>query len=64
MCKPAIRAALPVIKLIQKGTSWEVHWDYQEAPESLILYKRREYLEATSKHPRCAGDSVCASLLR
>lgn len=45
MRKPATQAALPIIELIQKGTSWEVHWDYQEVPESSILFKRREYLD-------------------
>lgn len=39
------QAALPIIEVIQKGDNWEVHWDYQEAPESSILFKRREYLD-------------------
>ncbi|MDU9391730.1 hypothetical protein [Pseudomonas sp. zfem002] len=45
MRKPATQAALPIIEVFQSGKSWEVHWDYQEAPESSILYKRREYLD-------------------
>lgn len=45
MRKPATQAALPVIEVIQSGKAWEVHWDYQEAPESSILFKRREYLD-------------------
>lgn len=44
MRKPASRAAVPVIEIIKKGAAWEVHWDYQEAPESSILFKRRDYL--------------------
>ncbi len=31
--------------MIQKSTSWEVYRDYQEAPESSILFKRREYMD-------------------
>ncbi|AMA44314.1 hypothetical protein APT63_01085 [Pseudomonas sp. 22-AL-CL-001] len=38
-------ASCPVIELIQKSTSWEVHRDYQEAPENSILFKRREYMD-------------------
>ena len=45
MRKPATQAALPIIEVIQSGKAWEVHWDYQEAPESSILFKRREYLD-------------------
>lgn len=45
MRKPATQAALPIIEIIQAGKAWEVHWDYQEAPESSILFKRREYLD-------------------
>lgn len=45
MRKPATKAALPVIEVIQAGKAWEVHWDYQEAPESSVLFKRREYLD-------------------
>lgn len=35
--------ALPTIELLKRA-GWEVHWDYQEAPESAVLFKRREYL--------------------
>ncbi|WP_244670959.1 hypothetical protein [Pseudomonas sp. RtIB026] len=45
MRKPATQAALPIIEVIQSGKAWEVHWDYQEAPESSNLFKRREYLD-------------------
>lgn len=45
MRKAAPQAALPVIELVKNDTAWEVHWDYQEAPESAILFKRREYLD-------------------
>ena len=44
MRKTASRAAVPIIEIIKKGAAWEVHWDYQEAPESSILFKRGEYL--------------------
>ena len=44
MCKTASRAAVPIIEIIKKGAAWEVHWDYQEAPESSILFQRGEYL--------------------
>lgn len=45
MRKPATQAALPIIEVIQSSKAWEVHWDYQEAPESSILFKRRDYLD-------------------
>lgn len=45
MRKPATSAALPIIEMIKNGAAWEVHWDYQEAPESAVLFKRREYLD-------------------
>lgn len=45
MRKAATQAALPKIELIKNGEAWEVHWDYQEAPESAVLFKRREYLD-------------------
>jgi hypothetical protein len=44
MREPASQAAVPVIEIIKAGAAWEVHWDYQEAPESSVLFKRREYL--------------------
>lgn len=44
MRKTASRAAVPIIEMINKGATWEVHWDYQEAPESSILFQRGEYL--------------------
>lgn len=44
MSKTASRAAVPIIEIIKNGAAWEVHWDYQEAPESSILFQRREYL--------------------
>ena len=45
MRNPATQAALPIIEVIQSDKAWEVHWDYQEAPESSVLFKRREYLD-------------------
>ncbi|VVQ30702.1 hypothetical protein [Pseudomonas fluorescens] len=44
MRKTASRAAVPIIEIIKTGAAWEVHWDYQEAPESSILFQRGEYL--------------------
>jgi hypothetical protein len=44
MRKPASEAAEPIIEIKKNGPTWEVHWDYQEAPESSILFKRREYI--------------------
>lgn len=44
MRNTASRAAVPIIEIIKNGAAWEVHWDYQEAPESSILFKRRDYL--------------------
>lgn len=38
--------ALPKIEVIQVGKRFEVHWDYQEAPESIVLFEQRERLEA------------------
>ena len=38
MRKAATLAALPKIELIKNGEAWEVHWDYQEAPESAVLF--------------------------
>lgn len=66
MRKTASRAAVPIIEIIKKGAAWEVHWDYQEAPESSILLQRREYLrgyidgtlDALGIHP---DNVLCAS---
>ena len=44
MRETASRAAVPIIEIIKNGAAWEVHWDYQEAPESSILFQRSEYL--------------------
>lgn len=44
MRKPASQAAEPIIEIKKNSSTWEVHWDYQEAPESSILFKRQEYL--------------------
>lgn len=44
MRKPPSRAAIPVIEILKSGKYFEVHWDYQEGPESAILTKRAEYL--------------------
>lgn len=44
MRKPASQAAEPIIQIMKNSSTWEVHWDYQEAPESSVLFKRKEYL--------------------
>lgn len=68
MRKTASRAAVPIIEIIKNGATWEVHWDYQEAPESSILFKRREYLrgyiDGTMDDLGIYPDNVlCASAL-
>ena len=65
MPKTASQAAVPIIEVIKRGGAWEVHWDYQEAPESSILFQRGEYLRGyidgtmddLSIHP----DNVCCA---
>jgi len=37
---------LPKIEIIKKGKFYEVHWDYQEAPESSVLHRNNEALTA------------------
>jgi len=44
MTKPSSVAPIPKIEVIKKGALWEVHWDYQEGPASLILFNRADYL--------------------
>ncbi|MFJ2287980.1 hypothetical protein ACIOUF_16720 [Pseudomonas iridis] len=44
MRNPASQAAEPIIEIKKYSSTWEVHWDYQEAPESSVLFKRKEYL--------------------
>lgn len=65
MRKTASRAAVPIIEIIKKGAAWEVHWDYQEAPESSILFKRREYLrgyiDGTMDDIGIHPDKVCCA---
>lgn len=65
MRKPSSRAAVPVIEIIKVGAAWEVHWDYQEAPESSILFKRREYLsgyiDGTMDDIGIHPDHVCCA---
>lgn len=63
--------ALPKIEVFQVGKRFEVHWDYQEAPESIVLFKQRERLEAfingalialdiPAEHVSCAGSTAGA----
>ncbi|WP_460115761.1 hypothetical protein [Pseudomonas sp. H2_D02] len=65
MRKAASRVALPIIEIIEKGAVWEVHWDYQEAPESSILFQRGEYLrgyiDGTMDDLGIHPDSVCCA---
>ena len=65
MRKTASRAAVPIIEIIKKGAAWEVHWDYQEAPESSVLFKRREYLlgyiDGTMDDLGINPDKVCCA---
>ena len=65
MRKTASRAAIPIIEIIKKGAAWEVHWDYQEAPESSILSKRGEYLrgyiDGTMDDLGIHPDNVCCA---
>ncbi|WP_232243891.1 hypothetical protein [Pseudomonas gessardii] len=44
MTKPCSVAPIPKIEVIKKGALWDVHWDYQEGPASLILFNRADYL--------------------
>ena len=37
--------ALPIIDVLQEGRYWRVDWDYQEAPESRILFDKSVYLD-------------------
>lgn len=65
MRKTASRAALPIIEVIKNGAAWEVHWDYQEAPESSILFQRGEYLrgyiDGTMDDLDIHPDNVCCA---
>lgn len=55
MRKAATRAALPKIELIQNGAAWEVHWDYQEAPESAVLFNSLDGIGIHPKNVSCAS---------
>lgn len=65
MPKPCSSAAIPKIETIKKGVYWEVHWDYQEAPESSILFQRGEYLrgyiDGTMDDLNIHPDNVCCA---
>ncbi|WP_434654085.1 hypothetical protein J3P96_26100 [Pseudomonas sp. R3-56] len=65
MRKTSSRAALPNIEIIKKGAAWEVRWDYQEAPESSILFQRGEYLrgyiDGTMDDLDIQPDNVCCA---
>lgn len=65
MRKPASQAAVPIIEIIKSGATWEVHWDYQEVPESSVLFKRREYLggyiDGTMDDIGIPPDNVCCA---
>jgi len=65
MREPVPRAAVPVIEIIKKNAAWEVHWDYQEAPESSILFQRgdylRGYIDGTMDDLGIHPDNVCCA---
>lgn len=65
MRKNSSPAAVPIIEVIKKGPTWEVHWDYQEAPESSVLFQRGEYLrgyiDGTMDDLGIHPDSVCCA---
>lgn len=44
MKAPAPHPALPKIDVRKEGRSWRVDWDYQEAPESRVLFDN-EFLD-------------------
>lgn len=41
----AAHPALPKINVMKEGKYWRVDWDYQEAPESRILFDKAEFLD-------------------
>lgn len=45
MHKLVPRAALPKIEVAQDGRYWRVDWDYQEAPESRVLFEKANFLD-------------------
>ncbi|SDQ55235.1 hypothetical protein SAMN05216487_2468 [Pseudomonas sp. UC 17F4] len=45
MKAPAQRPALPKIEVTKEGRYWRVDWDYQEAPESRVLFDKAEFLD-------------------
>lgn len=45
MKAPAPRPALPKIDVMKEGRYWRVDWDYQEAPESRVLFDKAEFLD-------------------
>lgn len=65
MPKPSTRAPIPQIEMIKKGGQWEVHWDYQEGPASLVLFNRGEYLrgyiDGVLDMLRIAPERVCCA---
>jgi hypothetical protein len=65
MRRTSSRAAVPIVETINNGAVWEVHWDYQEAPESSILFQRGEYLrgyiDGTMDDLGIHPDNVCCA---
>ncbi|WP_273822670.1 hypothetical protein [Pseudomonas asplenii] len=65
MPKTTSRAPIPKIETIKNGAHWEVHWDYQEGPASLILFKRADYLrgyiDGTLDLLRIDPECVCCA---
>ena len=37
--------ALPIIEVKKNGSKFEVHWDYQDSPETQVLRAQRERLD-------------------
>jgi hypothetical protein len=66
MRKPLPSAALPKIDVMKEGRSWRVDWDYQEAPESRVLFDKANFLDGyvcglLDALGASAGTICCAS---
>ncbi|AMS20572.1 hypothetical protein AYK59_10670 [Pseudomonas synxantha] len=45
MKSPTALPSLPKIDIMKEGKYWRVDWDYQEAPESRVLFDKAEFLD-------------------
>ena len=66
MPKPQPCAALPKIDVTKEGRYWRVDWDYQEAPESRVLFDKANFLDGyvsglLDALGASAGTICCAS---